>query len=104
MEIHYSSNRDKKIFQSERLIIREYSKLARNVMNRLSELRVAECLADIPNTPPPRRHKLTNNYERCWGIDVSKNHRIVIEPYGEFDVNDLTTIREIKILKVEDYH
>lgn len=104
LKLHYMSKRDEKVFQNERLILREYNKLADKIMNRLSELRAAESLEDIPNVPPPRRHKLTGNYQNCWGVDVSKNQRIVIEPYGDFDIMDLKTIKEVKIVKIEDYH
>lgn len=104
MIIHYSSKKDEKIFQDERLIKRYYGKDGENISNRLSELRAANNLAEIPPVRPPRRHKLDHDKKNCWGINYSKNDRIVIEPYGEFDIEDLSTIKEIKILYLEDYH
>lgn len=104
MLLHYSDNKSEKILTNERLIIRKYGKLAEKIMNRLSELRAAGCLEDIPPVPPPRRHKLVGNMEGHWGIDISKNFRIIIEPYGDFNIDDLSTITEITILQIEDYH
>lgn len=104
MELHYSSNKDKKIFQDERLIKKYYGRDWEKISNRLSELRSANNLEEIPPVPPPRRHKLKNDKNDCWGIDYSPNDRIIIEPYGKFDIEDLKTIREIKIIKLEDYH
>lgn len=104
MIIHYSSKKDEKIFQDERLIKKYYGKDGEKISNRLSELRAANNLEEIPPVPPPRRHKLNNNRKNCWGIDYSRNDRIIIEPYGEFDIEDLSTIKEIKIICLEDYH
>lgn len=104
MILHYASSKDEKIFQNERLIKKYYGKDGENIINRLSELRAANNLEEIPPVPPPRRHKLSNNMKNCWGIDYSKNDRIIIEPAGEFDIEDLKTITEIKIIKLEDYH
>lgn len=104
MEIHYSSSKDQKIFTNQRLIVKRYGKIAMALMNRLSELRVANCLEEIPEVPPPRRHKLSGDYANCWGICLSKNQRLIVEPYGVFSIEDLKTIREIKIISVEDYH
>lgn len=104
MILHYSSNKDKKIFENERLIKKYYGKDGEKISNRLSELRAANNLEEIPPVPPPRRHKLSNNRKNCWGIDYSPNDRIIIEPYGEYDIEKLKTIREIKIIGLEDYH
>jgi len=38
------------------------------------------------------------------GIDYSKNDRIIIQPVGDYDINDLTTITEILIVVLGDYH
>ena len=47
---------------------------------------------------------LTGNFEGCWGIDLSKNIRLVIRPVGEFDPDDLTTITSVCIVDIQDYH
>jgi len=104
VKISYDSNKMEKILCDEQLIKKEYGTMAQKVMNRMSELRAATSLADIPCTPPPRRHKLEPRSKNQWGIDISKNFRIVIEAIGEFDRDDLSTIHEIKILYLEDYH
>lgn len=104
MVLHYSSNKDKKIFQNERLIKKYYGKDGEKISNRLSELRAANNLYEIPSVPPPRRHKLDGDKKNCWGIDYSPNDRIIIEPVGEFDIEDLKTITEVKIICLEDYH
>lgn len=104
MIIHYSSKKDKKILESERLIRIHYGKASTNLINRLSELRAANSLQEIPQVPPPRRHKLKGDKKDCWGIDYTKNHRIIVQPCGIYDINDLRSIKEIKIVGLEDYH
>lgn len=104
MKISYDSNKMEKILCDEQLIKKEYGKMAQKVMNRMSELRAATSLADISCAPPPRRHKLEPHSRNQWGIDISRNFRIVIEAVGEFEKDDLTSIKEIRILYLEDYH
>lgn len=104
MEIQYYSKKIQKILTSERLLKKHYNNDYLRLTNRLSELRAANNLEEIPVVPPPRRHKLSGDRESCWGIDYSKNDRIVIEPCGKYDINDLSTITAIRILSLEDYH
>ncbi|BDS16172.1 hypothetical protein JUM001_04060 [Clostridium perfringens] len=105
MRISFSSNKTEKILTNERLIDRRYNKEhAKRIKSRLTELRSAKNLNEIPQTPPPRRHKLNGEYKNCWGVDYSRNFRIVLEPIGNFDINDLSTITEVKIIALEDYH
>lgn len=105
MRLHFSSSKDEKILSNERLLNRHYNKShATRIKSRLTELQNANNLSEIPQVPPPRRHKLSGDLKDCWGIDYSPNYRIIIEPYGSFNINDLTTITEVKILMLEDYH
>lgn len=104
MEIIYLNRHMEKTLTSERLLQKMYGVDSARLSNRLSELRAAVCLEMIPNVPPPRRHKLSGNYAGCWGIDFSANRRLVIEPVGDYTIDDLTTISKIRILALEDYH
>ncbi|ERI04024.1 toxin RelE [Atopobium sp. oral taxon 810] len=104
MEIEYADKRMKKIMENPRLIVRRYSDVASHLKFRLSDLRVAKNLSEISHLPPPRRHKLIGNWAGCWGIDLSKNKRLIIHPIGNYEPDDLTTITAVKIEAVEDYH
>ncbi|KOO48143.1 type II toxin-antitoxin system RelE/ParE family toxin [Priestia koreensis] len=104
MDILYASNKLEKILTNERLIKREYTSFYQKVINRMSELRAANNLNEIPHDPPPRRHKLSGEYANCWGIDVSKNYRIILRPVENVDEMDAKLISAIEILKIEDYH
>lgn len=104
MEISYASNKLEKILTNERMIKKQYTSFYKKILNRMSEIRAANNLDEIPHIPPPRRHKLEGDYNDCWGIDVSKNYRIVLKPTGEWNEADLRTINQIQILSIEDYH
>lgn len=104
VELEYSSKKLEGILTNPRLIKKYYGVDATRLMNRLSELRAALSLEMIPNVPPPRRHKLTGDFKDCWGIDFSANRRIIIAPIGEFLLDDLSTIKKIQVLILDDYH
>jgi len=104
MIINYSSKKLEKKLTDLRLLKKYYSNDYQKIRNRLSEMSAAINLSEIPECPPPRRHKLSGSLKNCWGIDYSKNDRIVIRPFGIFDINDLSSIIEIEIVELEDYH
>lgn len=104
MHIEFASNKLEKKLSEPRLIKKYYGKQADKLINRMSELKAADCLNDIPHVPPPRRHKLEGDLDGYWGVDYSRNYRIILKPIGNFNINDVTTIKEIRIIKLEDYH
>lgn len=104
MRIFYSTNKLEKTLTDLRMLKKFYSNDYSRLRNRLSELEAAGSLAEIPETPPPRRHKLTGNYAGNWGIDYSANDRIVLRPVGTFEVDNLESITEIEIIALGDYH
>lgn len=104
MDIEYTNNAMKRVLENQRLIMKKHGDIARNLIHRMSDLRVASSLSEISHLPPPRRHKLTGNLEGCWGIDLSRNKRLIIRPVGDFNPDDLTTITAIRIEDITDYH
>ncbi|WP_079710201.1 type II toxin-antitoxin system RelE/ParE family toxin [Paraliobacillus ryukyuensis] len=104
MQVSYATKKLEKILTNERMIKKHYTELHKKLSNRISEIRAANNLDEIPHVPPPRRHKLKGDYNDCWGVDVSKNFRIVLKPIGDWDETDLRTINKIVILSIEDYH
>jgi proteic killer suppression protein len=105
VKIHYSNKKDESTLEDERLIDRYYKKdESKNIKARLTELRAANCLSEIPECPPPVRHKLNGNYNGHWCVRYSKNDRIIFKPFGTYNINDLNTITEIEIVRLGDYH
>ena len=104
MVIKYSSKKLEKKLTDLRLLKKYFSNDYNKINNRLSEIKAANNLSDIPECPPPRRHKLNGDLQGCWGIDYSQNDRIIIRPIGDFDINNISSIAAIEIVDLEDYH
>jgi proteic killer suppression protein len=76
----------------------------------MNELDAVDSLAEISVSPPQRKHLLTGDFSGCFAVDVSKNQRIIFEPfpksipYQKDGSINYEAIRSIKILAVRDYH
>lgn len=102
MVINYLNKKIEKVLSNQALIRREYGKLGDIIPVILSVLEVADNLGEVPDVPPMRRHKLTGQYQGCWGISINKNWRMIIKPNcGE---RVLKEIKEITIIGIVDYH
>jgi toxin HigB-1 len=83
---------------------------ARLIMRRMSVLNAAPTLAEVPVTPPERRHELKGDRVGQFAVDVKQPYRLVFVPVGdpvplrEDGGYDLARITAIEILAVEDYH
>jgi proteic killer suppression protein len=110
MDIYFIRDKDARIFNSDRELQKKFGHLARKIQQRLAELRAANNLAGISHLPPPRRHKLVNDREDQWAVDLSGNKRLIFEPSNdpipktEDGAIDLTKVTEIMIIEVGDYH
>jgi proteic killer suppression protein len=104
LDVYFASRKDELVLTNERLRKSKHGNIADSIGNRLAEFEAANSLEEIPMTPPPRRHKLSGNMANYWSVDVSKNYRIIFEPYGTWSEHDLSSITKIKILQICDYH
>lgn len=111
MQITFKTRKLKRIFDSDKEILRTYGEVrGKGLKHRMSVLRAAACLAEVPVGKPDRRHALSLNRKGQFAVDISENYRLIFEP----DNNplplqkdgglDLKRITGIKILEVEDYH
>ncbi|HIV08088.1 MAG TPA: type II toxin-antitoxin system RelE/ParE family toxin [Candidatus Scatocola faecigallinarum] len=83
-----------------------FGELSDSVYRRIQYLEAAETLADVSHLPPHRRHVLTGKYKGCFAICVDKRLRIIFKPNedGNNDISNLSNIREVCIIAIEDYH
>ena len=89
---------------------RAYGSRAPKLKIRLDLLRQAQCLGDVPSTPPDRRHALTGDRAGQFAVVIVDNWRLVFLPDhdplprladGGIDVTKVTAV---KFLEVVDYH
>ena len=111
MKISFKSANLIKVFNSEKLLKKEYGQEnAKYIMRHMAILKAADSLSQVPHTPPTRRHELTGSYKDKFAVDLKHPFRLVFEPNHENIPRkedggiDLEKVTAIKILKVEDYH
>ena len=96
MLIKFADKKLEKSLSDNRTIKRMYGRLADRIIEVLDELCVANTLSDIPECPPDRRHKMTNE-KFTWSIDLSKNYRLWVQSDGADDPINVTIVTLIKI-------
>jgi proteic killer suppression protein len=111
MDIAYKTQKMRKVFNSFDKLVREYgSERAKKIRMRQDFLRAAANLAQVPISPPTRRHELKGNRRGQFAVDLSGNYRLIFEPNHspvprrEDGGVDLEKITAITIMSVEDYH
>jgi proteic killer suppression protein len=84
--------------------------MADRLQQRLMELNAAETLADVSHLPPPRCHELSGNRSGHFSVDLEQPYRLLFIPADdpiplkEDGGIDLSQVREIEIIKIEDTH
>jgi len=111
MDIKFKSRKLAKVLNSGYLLGKQYGKEMREIIeNRLMVLKAASCLGEVPKVKPERMHALSGKRKGQYAVDSRQPHRLIFEPGIKPSPRkpdgtiDLTQIREIIILGVEDYH
>jgi proteic killer suppression protein len=108
LDISFKDSKLAKIFNSEKTLVKAYGQAnARKIMRRMTLLEAAETLADVPVTPPTRRHELKGKRKGQYAIDVQQPYRLIIEPVTSRSKKasaDLGAVTAIRIIAIEDYH
>ena len=80
------------------------------LMQRMMELKAAECLKDIGHLPPARCHELGNNRKGQFSVDLQHPYRLLFIPADEPPSLkddggiDLENVKEIEIIEIADTH
>ena len=99
MEVKYSRAMQRKL-KDEKTIARYYGELKGKILFCISVLLASDCLEQVPNVPPTRRHKLVGQ-TNCWALDLSANWRMIV---NGIDGQIPSSITVIEIIDIEDYH
>lgn len=103
MEIVFRTKKLGRVLSSERLLVKEYGpQIARRVMVRMTVLRNAPSLADVPTKPPDRCHELKGKRAGQFAVDLLNPFRLIFRPFPTQAPSGQVT--KIEILSVEDYH
>ena len=113
MDVYFRQSKLSKICNSDKLMRKAYGRrMADKLGQRLWELRAANCLGDISRLRPCRCHKLTGKQTGQFSVDLENPYRLLFVPAYEDDEDifsedggfDLSKIKEIEILKIDDTH
>lgn len=111
MNIVFKTVRLKKIFNSKNELVKAFgAEKAAVLKKRMTFLKAANNLYQVPITPPFRRHQLKGNYAGCFSVDLKQPYRLIFKPANnplprlDDEGLDLTRVTDIEIISVEDYH
>ena len=111
MEIFYSSRKLKKTLTTSSKLVRKYGKRQANeIQKRITQLDMADTLAQISPFPPTRCHELVGDRAGQLSLDLKHPYRLIIEPANEpiplkeDGGLDWSQVTEIRIIGVEDTH
>jgi proteic killer suppression protein len=109
--IAFKTSRLKKIFNSNKALVREYGeKDAHRIALRMAVLANAPNLATVPISKPERCHPLKGDRQGEFAMDLIHPRRLIFcpdhdpIPRKEDGEIDLCRITAVKIVEVEDYH
>ena len=110
MQVSFHSNKLQKVCNEEKVGIRELGTVcAKKLRQRLAELAAAGALSDISHLPPPRCHELTN-MNGTFSVDLQHPYRLLFVaankpvPRKVDGGIDLTQVKAIEIIRIEDTH
>lgn len=111
MDITFRTSKIARTFNSGHLLQRAYGpRMAKVIMIRLTTLKAAETLEQVPTTPPDRRHQLRGDRDEQYAVDLVHPYRLIFEPNHdpmprkEDGGIDLKQVNAITIIEVIDYH
>ncbi len=110
MDITFKNNKLENIFNSSRLLNKEFGQNADKIRKRMAVLKAASSLAQVPHQKPIRCHGLIGKREGEFAVDLKHPYRLVFKPNHDPLPRkndggiDLMKVTSITILAVEDYH
>ena len=107
MQFEFKDEKVQKILCNPKILQRKVGlEIGKKVKQRMNQLEAAEnfhqYLTKISFGKP---HPLEGNLDKCFGISITANYRIVVEPLNcELDIESLKNCKVLNIKGVLDYH
>lgn len=107
MQFEYQNNKVQKILENHSELQKKVgTEIAKKIIMRLRQLEATENFnMYLTKVALGKPHPLTGDLDNCFGISITGNYRIVVEPlYTNLDMESLKECKVIKIKGVLDYH
>ena len=106
MIIHYKDKKIEILLNSEKGMIQKFGKEPANkIIQRLFEIGAAENIKELP--PSARVHPHKPKSKQIFSVDILKHRnpmRLLFKPFGQYDIEDYKTIKEIEVQEVIKIH
>lgn len=105
----FKNEREQKFYESKGKLVKEHGPLlGRSIIKRINEIQAFNSVGELMNYGGGNPHFLKGNHDKCIGISLNGNFRIIIKPIFDetvdFSTLNLNSIEIVKIMEVDDYH
>lgn len=109
MELTYKNEKLRKLCESQNFqkeLIKKYGvEVAKKLPKRIKELKAFNSLADVPSSPPYRRHKLQGDRYGEYAINITSQYRLIFKQLdNNIIIENLREIKKIKITEVSKHY
>ena len=107
MQFEYQDEKVRKIICDTKVLQRKVGlEMGRKIKQRLNQLEAAENFNQyLTKIALGKPHPLDGNLDKCFGISITANYRIVVEPLEtKLDIESLKNCKILNIKGVLDYH
>ena len=106
MQPEIENQKLEKILNDSKKLIKEVGiDMAKMIKRRLNEMKASPNFKAYLDYNIGNPHLLTGNFSGCYGISLSKNYRLIVEP--KVNNNTVEELKECKIVNIKgvvDYH
>ena len=107
MQFEYHDEKVEKILCNAKTLQKKVgNEIAKKIKQRLNQIEAADNFNQyVTKIGFGKPHPLIGNLDKCYGISITANYRIVVEPLEtELDMESLKNCKVINIKGVLDYH
>lgn len=106
MEIEFVDEKVRTLFDDFSLMAkRKGIEMTKGIKKRYEQLKAAETFSNYLSTGLGKPHSLTGNRERLYGISITANIRLIVEPVSvDLSMESLNKCTKVIIKGAEDYH
>lgn len=107
MQFEYQDDKVRKILCDAKLLQRKVGlEMGKKITKRMNQLKAAEDFNQyLTKIALGKPHPLDGDLDKCFGISITANYRIVVEPLEtELDIESLKNCKKLNIKGVLDYH
>lgn len=107
MQLEYQDEKVRKLLCNVKMLQKKVGlEMGKKIKQRMNQLEAADNFNQyLTRIGLGKPHSLTGDLARCYGISITANYRIVVEPLEtELDLESLKNCKVLNVKGVLDYH